>query len=238
MDPKVIIILVMCVSAIFLTGCTTQSPGPGVTVSVPATVPTTPATVPTVPVAECTGAADCVPAECCHPSGCVKNGTARSCAGIFCTMVCSGPLDCGAGTCGCVNGSCAVVPASSDPSGRTGITITVSPRRYSPIMSSTPGIGLEPVTTGFGAGTASFTWKASYGEFLSWNSTDFRVNQLGDFTTNNGEKIYWSFIDKPTATATPVTISVTATDSKSGQTLGSSAVTLSWDGDYTVTVKE
>jgi hypothetical protein len=105
-------------------------------------------------------------------------------------------------------------------------------------MSSTPGIGLEPVTTGFGAGTASFTWKATYGEFLSWNSTDFGVNQLGNFTTNKGEKIYWSFIDTPTTTATPVTISVTATDPESGQPLGSSVVTLAWDGNYTVTVKE
>ena len=32
---------------------------------------------------------------------------------LMCTMVCSGPLDCGAGSCGCVNGRCSVVPGPS-----------------------------------------------------------------------------------------------------------------------------
>jgi hypothetical protein len=103
-------------------------------------------------------------------------------------------------------------------------------------MSSTPGIGLEPVITGFTVQDATFTWNASYGNFLSWNSTDFTINELGDSATNHGEKLYWSFIEKPPATATPVTITVQATDTGSGQLLGSSTVTLAWEGNYTVTL--
>ena len=104
-------------------------------------------------------------------------------------------------------------------------------------MSSTPGIKLEPVVTGFSIQDASFAWKASYGQFLSWNSPDYTVNQLGDSASNHGEKLYWSFTDKPSSTVTPVTITVTATESGSGRFLGRSTVTLAWDGDYAVTVQ-
>jgi hypothetical protein len=104
-------------------------------------------------------------------------------------------------------------------------------------MSSTPGIGLEPVATGFHAGDALFTWKTTFGEFLSWNPPDFRVNQLGDSSSNHGEKLYWSFIDQPASTTTPVLITITATDPASGRLLGSSTVSLAWEGNYSVTVK-
>jgi len=243
MNLKVIPLLVICIVMISVTGCTTQSPAPADTSTTPALPAQTPpvTTISPVPVAECTRYTDCVPAECCHPSSCVKESARPSCAGIYCTMVCSGPLDCGAGSCGCVNGKCSVVPRSSAryaPAVRTGITIIASPEKYSPLMSSTPGVGLELIAEGFPPENATFTWKATYGQFLSWNSPDFKVNQLGDSTSNHGEKIYWSFIDRPSSTATPVTIRVTATDTASGLVLGSSAVTLVWNGDYTVTVKK
>jgi hypothetical protein len=154
-------------------------------------------------------------------------------------MVCSGPLDCGAGSCGCVNGKCSVVPRSSAryaPGVRTGITILASPEQYSPVLSSTPGIGLELIAEGFTSETATFVWKTSYGHFLVWNSPAFRVNQMGDAVTNHGEKVYWSFLERPAVMATPVTITVTATDTASGLVLGSSAVTLTWEDDYTVRV--
>jgi hypothetical protein len=106
------------------------------------------------------------------------------------------------------------------------------------MMSSTPGIGLELIAIGFKPEIASFAWKATYGHFLSWNSPDFTVNQLGDSATNQGEKIYWSFYDKPSSTETPVTITVTATDTASGELLGSSAVTLAWEGNDSVTVRD
>lgn len=56
--------------------------------------------------------ADCVPAPGCHPSTCInqENYVAPS-EQMFCTAVCSGPLDCGAGSCDCVNNKCRVVPA-------------------------------------------------------------------------------------------------------------------------------
>ena len=242
MDVKVIGLFVICIAAIVIAGCMMHIAEPAGITILPASLPkTTPAaTASPLQVAECTRDADCVPVECCHPSGCSSIAAKQVC-NLMCTASCEGPLDCGAGRCGCVNGTCSVIPAPSASSAigkRTAITIMASPQRYSPIMSSTPGIGLEPVATGFDAGNASFVWKATYGQFLSWNSPDFKINQLGDSANNHGEKLYWSFYEKPSSTATPVTITLTATDTASGHLLGSSTVTLAWEGNTSVTVKE
>jgi hypothetical protein len=244
MDPKVI--LVICVAFLFTAGCTTQPSQPGITpvpsMLPPTLLPATPAaTTPQEPVFECRIAEDCEPAECCHPTSCVRKGLRTPCDDVYCTMVCSGPLDCGAGSCGCVQGKCSVVPRSEPryaPAVYTGVTIVASPPRYSPVMSSTPGVGLELTAIGFPPADATFTWNATYGHFLSWNAPDYRVNELGDSTTNNGEKLYWSFTGKPASTATPVTITVTATENGSGRILGSESVTLAWDGNDVVVVKE
>jgi hypothetical protein len=57
---------------------------------------------------------DCVPAECCHPASCINKVNKGVCS-LLCTNVCEGPIDCGAGRCGCVNGKCSVVPTGSSP---------------------------------------------------------------------------------------------------------------------------
>lgn len=241
MDPHVIALLVLCIAAISAAGCTTRSAGPVDTTTIPASLPRT-IPAPTrclIQPVECSHGADCVPAECCHPSSCTA-AVAKHPGNLMCTMSCEGPLDCGAGSCGWMNGKCSVISASSVESACqkiTALSINASPARYSPFMSSTPGIGLEPLITGFSAQDATFAWKATYGQFLSWNFSDFRVNQLGDSATNHGEKLYWSFIEKPASTKTPVTITVTATDTGSGRIMGSSVIILAWDGDYAVTVK-
>ena len=59
---------------------------------------------------ECSIDPDCVPACGCHPNSCV-NALSRGgkCERLICTQDCSGPLDCGAGSCGCVNNKCAII---------------------------------------------------------------------------------------------------------------------------------
>jgi hypothetical protein len=104
-------------------------------------------------------------------------------------------------------------------------------------MSSTPGIGLEPVTTGFNATDATFTWNASYGQFLSGDAPGSPTEQSGASVSGPGKKIYWSFVDKPMSGEEPVIITVTAKDPESGAVWGSSAVTLFWDSNYSVTVQ-
>ena len=242
MDSKVTVFLVICIAAVSAAGCTTQSAGPVNTTTPQASLPRATHAITAVPdqVAESTRDSDCVPAGCCHPSRCIPGPQQNPCT-LLCTAVCEGPLDCGAGSCGCVNRNYTIIPsslASEVPVPVTAISVTASPRRYSPLMSSTPGIGVEPEIMGFSADNATFTWNATYGQFLSWNSPDFRVNPRGDSATNHGEMLYWSFIDKPSSTEIPVTITVTATDTGSGRVLCSSTVTLAWDGDYAVIVTE
>ncbi|MBP1927814.1 hypothetical protein J2741_000361 [Methanolinea mesophila] len=59
----------------------------------------------------CTQPSDCVPAQCCHPTSCINKDYKEVCT-VFCTASCEGPIDCGAGTCGCVNGQCGVIPSN------------------------------------------------------------------------------------------------------------------------------
>ena len=59
----------------------------------------------------CVENSDCVPASGCHPTECIlKARYVEPSEKMICSAVCSGPLDCGAGSCGCVNNKCAVVP--------------------------------------------------------------------------------------------------------------------------------
>jgi hypothetical protein len=109
---------------------------------------------------------------------------------------------------------------------------------YTPLMSSTPGIGLTPNVSGFSPVDAEFTWNASYGQFLDWSPPNYTVSGLSQPVVNHGEKVYWSFTDVPASTRDPVIISVTARDLPSGQILGSSRLTLGWEGNFTVTVQK
>jgi len=118
------------------------------------------------------------------------------------------------------------------------VRIEAAPQMYTPLMSSTPGIGLTPNVTGFNPADAEFTWNASYGEFLDWSLPNYTVSGLSQPVVNHGEKVYWSFTDVPASTRDPVIISVTARDLPSGRILGSSRLTLGWEGNFTVTVQK
>jgi len=86
------------------------------TVTVTVLPATTTKTETTPDIRICTRDADCVPEQCCHPTGCI-NGDYKQVCTLLCTNVCLGPIDCGAGHCGCVNGECSAVPgpASTNP---------------------------------------------------------------------------------------------------------------------------
>jgi hypothetical protein len=234
MDETAIVFPVICMAVVLLAGCTAISPPP-----TNITFPTS--AVPTVPGDNqtCATDADCVPAQCCHPTSCVNQASITVC-NLFCTASCEGSLDCGAGSCGCTNGRCSVVPAASStkkpqpPS----LQLTASPQRYSPVMSSTVGVGIEVNASGFDPASALVTWNATYGNFLSWGPVNYTVIDRGNPVTNHGEKLYWSFTEKPASTLEPVNISVTATDPATARVLGSSTVILEWEEGLWVMVKE
>ncbi len=51
---------------------------------------------------------------------------------------------------------------------------------------------------------------------------------------NHGETIYWSFTEPVSSAREPVIISLSARNISSGQVLGSSSLTLGWEGNFTV----
>jgi hypothetical protein len=61
---------------------------------------------------ECSIDSDCVPACGCHPNSCVPKINKSECERLICTQDCSSPLDCGAGSCGCSNNKCSIIPKS------------------------------------------------------------------------------------------------------------------------------
>jgi hypothetical protein len=235
MNLKVLLLLI-CIATAVIAGCTagppsaaTPSPPPSPAVTVITTSGETTA---------CTADADCVPAPCCHPTSCTSHLAKQPC-NVMCTMSCEGPIDCGAGSCGCVKGKCGIVAAGDQAPRETAVKIEASPQRYSPMMSSTPGIGLTPHVTGFTATDATFEWNATFGRFLMWDAPDYKVHDIGNPVATDNRTIYWTFTDKPASTKEPVTITVTARDTtRRGAALGTSAVILNWDGDYAVYVGE
>ncbi|MDO8873517.1 MAG: hypothetical protein Q7V05_12440 [Methanoregula sp.] len=239
MDKNALVILLVCIAAVFLAGCTQNTPPP----AVPVTTTLPPATVTTVPVdaQTCTTDADCVPAQCCHPASCVRQSAKPVCTDVICTMSCEGPLDCGAGTCGCTNSRCSVIqarPTTLSVVTKTSVTLTASPQRYSPMISFPPGVGITVDANGFDAARSRFAWNATHGNFFSWGPVNYTVDEVGNPVTNHGEKLYWSFTQKPASILEPVVITVTATDAATGRMQGSSNVVLLWDGDNAVMLKD
>ncbi len=58
----------------------------------------------------CTKDEECVPDSCCHAKSCAIRNSAPSCQGVVCSQECEpGTLDCGQGSCRCVNGLCEVL---------------------------------------------------------------------------------------------------------------------------------
>lgn len=58
----------------------------------------------------CESDLDCVPKDCCHSTSCVSSAFAPSCTEIRCTQSCeAGTLDCGQGSCLCVDNKCNAV---------------------------------------------------------------------------------------------------------------------------------
>jgi len=109
---------------------------------------------------------------------------------------------------------------------------------YTPIMSSTVGIGLVPIyISERDPETVKFHWHTNYGHFVSWESQEYKVIMLGIDVINNGEKIYWSYSEmsekKPS-----VHISLTVEDAISGEPLVESTLEIEWGDKDIAKVKK
>jgi len=132
-----------------------------------------------------------------------------------------------------IAGGCTQAPVAP---GATSVRIEAAPHTYSPLMSSTPGIGLTPNTSGFSIPDARYEWNASSGRFLNWGAPGYRVLEQGSSAVSDGETIYWSFAQVPESSAPPVTITLAAKEKATGRLLGSSTMTLGWGQNNTFVV--
>ncbi len=241
MDSDLLVLLAACIALAAVAGCTAS---PAVANATPGPVLPSPTLSPgglmtPSAIQSCVTDEDCVPAQCCHPTSCI-NKVGKGVCNLMCTSDCTGPLDCGAGSCGCVNGACGIARAGSSAAPvpvPPSLKVEAAPLRYSPVMSSTPGLGLTPNLTGMDAAGTDVEWKTSFGRFLTWSPPDYQVREQGSSFVNHGEKVYWSFSDMPASTGVPVVITVIARDNRTGRVGGTSTVTLGWEGDSTVVVE-
>jgi len=118
------------------------------------------------------------------------------------------------------------------------LTIDASPQVYSPIMSSTVGIGLTPNISGLKTTGVEYEWTATYGHFLDWGAPNYTVNTLSAPVVNHGEKIYWSYTEVPKSPLVPIVITLTERDITSKKPIASSRLTLGWKNNMTVFVEK
>jgi len=118
------------------------------------------------------------------------------------------------------------------------VTIQIDRDVYTPLMSSTVGIGLTPVNTlQRPPEPIQFHWHTDYGYFVAWNSPDFKVKLLGTEVINNGEKIYWSYDPDGMGAEKPsVEISLQIEDAQSGKVLAGASLNIEWEDQDTAKV--
>ena len=115
-----------------------------------------------------------------------------------------------------------------------GLSVTASPERYSPMMSSTVGIALNPQYSG--SGPVNYSWEANYGLFLGWDQATGKITEYGYTAVTNGQ-VYWSFPPEDTNPGKPsVTIRVDAVDFTSGKLLANATVYIGWEDNNTAVV--
>lgn len=120
------------------------------------------------------------------------------------------------------------------------LSINADIESYTPLMSSTVGIGLTPsYPSDIDNGTVAFRWHADYGHFISWAAPDSKVNILGPAVTTDDKKIYWSYNvsdmdkDKP-----PAHITLSMIDQASGRTINTTGLDIIWENRHVARVKK
>lgn len=132
---------------------------------------------------------------------------------------------------------CTGYKASSDAA--VPIGIAVDRQTYSPLMSSTVGIGLSPsCSPAIDNKTIAFRWQADYGHFISWAPPDFKVNFIGPDITTDDSKIYWSYnVSDMDREKPPVHIMLSMIDKASGRVINTTTMDIGWKDRHYAIVK-
>ncbi len=132
------------------------------------------------------------------------------------------------------SGTKTVTAVSTVPPGPVAITIRATPDRYIPLMSTTVGIRLEPEF--HTAMPVTYHWNASYGYFIAWNETDYRVTVLNASVRTTEPSIYWSYPpDDMGREKPPVTVRLSVGTEQ--ETVGFGDLSIGWEGNDTAIVR-
>ncbi|HOS81862.1 MAG TPA: hypothetical protein PK445_03975 [Methanolinea sp.] len=163
-----------------------------------------------------------------------------ACLFLLALILCSGCSQPHGGSSGSLPGTQTMTAGSTVPPTPVAISIRATPDRYIPLMSSTVGIRLEPEFSP--TIPVIYTWTASYGHFVSWNSTDPRV-VIHNATVRTVEpSIYWSYPpqdmgrEKPPVRVRLVVETERVTHGGRG-TVGYSELFIGWEGNDTAVVR-
>lgn len=122
-------------------------------------------------------------------------------------------------------------PSRPATAGTQTLAIGTDIQKYSPLMSSTVGIGLTAAGYQQIAGKPQkFRWQTDHGCFLHWSPPDYTVKNLGRATTNAGEKVYWSYDPGEKPVPAQVTVSLTAISDDGKETKASLKISTDKNG--------
>jgi hypothetical protein len=111
---------------------------------------------------------------------------------------------------------------------------------YALILSSSPGLPLSP-DPGQGASSSClyrYRWLATDGTFLSWREPDFIVREIGNETVTDNSTIYWTWRDPGLpASGQDVRITLEVRDPGGTTVLGSTTLSIGWEGETAVVRK-
>lgn len=114
----------------------------------------------------------------------------------------------------------------------TQMMVNILPGAYSAAMSSTPGMGLYPVSEPPSGVTPRYRYTATEGFFVTWDESTHEVEQHGAEFVTLAARVYWSYDPSvPTGRGGPVRVSVITENAKNGKPLARADFSLAFDGE-------
>jgi hypothetical protein len=120
----------------------------------------------------------------------------------------------------------------------TDIEIISDVEFYSPSVLNSIGVGLSPSNIeGKNLTNIDFIWKTDFGYFFDWQRDDQRRILLGNITSHNQNKIFWSFdLNKRIDSDKQVIITLFVNNTTSFSTIAHRSIKLVWLDNTTVKI--
>ena len=117
------------------------------------------------------------------------------------------------------------------------VEITTGIEKYSPIMSSVPGMPLNVTVKGMDTTKLKCRWQAQNGALLLWSPPDFKVQNKGKTVLTNSQTVYWTPSLTQKKEPYTVEIKLDVLDEKNN-VIGKAEMVLNVDSKLTVTHAE